>query len=503
MFRKILIVNRGEIALRVMRTCREMGIQTVAVYSDADRTAPHVLFADEAYHLGPAPSNQSYLKQEKLLEVLKASGADAVHPGYGFLSENTAFAAAVIKAGATFIGPPAPAITLMGDKTAARQQMIKAGVPVVPGTEEPIEDVSEARRIAEKIGLPVLVKAAGGGGGKGMRLVHKASEFEKTVAQAQREAASAFGDGRVYIEKYLEEPHHIEFQILADEHGHVIHLNERECSIQRRYQKVVEESPSPFLTPEIREKMGQAAVEAARSCGYTNAGTVEFLVDKHRNFYFLEMNTRLQVEHPVTEMVTQIDLVAEQLKIACGEPLSLTQKDVRSTGHAIECRIYAEDARMDFAPSTGVIQALFIPNGFGTRFDGAIQTGCEITPFYDPMLGKLVTWGNDRETALDRMHRALSEFLVAGIETSIGFCDAVVQHPTFRSGQYDTHFYEMYKSDLLATLNDLTPEAARAAALTAAAHQLRQAANGRLISKNKNKQPMNRWLQIRRGEQLQ
>lgn len=502
MFKKIMIANRGEIALRVMRTCREMGIQTVAVYSDADRTAPHVLFADEAYHLGPAPSNQSYLNQAKLLEVLKASGADAVHPGYGFLSENTAFAAAVKKSGATFIGPPAHAITLMGDKTAARQQMIKASVPVVPGTEEPIADVSVARKIAEEIGFPVLVKAAGGGGGKGMRLVHEASEFEKTVAQAQREAESAFGDGRVYIEKYLEEPHHIEFQILADQQGNVIHLNERECSIQRRYQKVVEESPSPFLTPDLREEMGRAAVEAARSCGYTNAGTVEFLVDKHRKFYFLEMNTRLQVEHPVTEMVTQIDLVAEQLKIADGQALSLTQKDIRSTGHAIECRIYAEDARMEFAPSTGVIQALFVPNGFGTRFDGAIQTGCEITPFYDPMLGKLVTWGNDRTTALSRMHRALSEFLIAGIETSIGFCDAVVQHPIFQSGTYDTHFYEMYKADLLALLNNLTPDAAQAAAFTSAAHQLRQGANGRLV-KNGGEKPVSRWIQIRRGEQLQ
>lgn len=502
MFKKILIANRGEIALRVMRTCREMGIQTVAIYSDADRTAPHVLFADEAYHVGPAPSNQSYLKQEKLLEVLADSGADAVHPGYGFLSENTAFAAAVKKAGATFIGPPAHAITLMGDKTAARQQMIKAGVPVVPGTETPIEDISKARKIAEEIGFPVLVKAAGGGGGKGMRLVWEAAEFDKTVAQAQREAASAFGDGRVYIEKYLEEPHHIEFQILADEQGNIIHLNERECSIQRRYQKVVEESPSPFLTSEMRTAMGQAAVEAARSCGYTNAGTVEFLVDKHRKFYFLEMNTRLQVEHPVTEMVTQIDLVAEQLKIADGQPLSLTQKDVRSTGHAVECRIYAEDARMDFAPSTGVIQALFIPNGFGTRFDGAIQFGSEITPFYDPMLGKLVTWGKDRDAALDRMHRALSEFLVAGIETSIGFCDVVVQHDTFRSGTYDTHFYELYKADLLEALNELSPEGAQAAAFTLAAHQLRQGANGRLTV-NGHKKPVSQWIQIRRREQLQ
>jgi len=502
MFKKILVANRGEIALRVMRTCREMGISTVAVYSDADRTAPHVLFADEAFGIGPAPSNQSYLMQDKLLEVLKISGADAVHPGYGFLSENTEFASRVTATGATFIGPPANAITLMGDKTAARQQMIKAGVPVVPGTEEPIMDVLAARSIAEKIGFPVLVKAAGGGGGKGMRLVHHAGEFEHTVAQAQREATSAFGDGRVYIEKYLEEPHHIEFQILADTHGNIIHLNERECSIQRRYQKVVEESPSPFMTPDLRAKMGSAAAEAARSCGYTSAGTVEFLVDKYRHFYFLEMNTRLQVEHPVTEMVTQIDLVAEQIKIADGQPLTLSQKDVKSTGHAIECRIYAEDARQDFMPSTGTIKALIIPNGFGTRFDGAIRHGSEVTPFYDPMLGKLVTWGKDRKSALDRMHRALSEFLIAGIETSIGFCDAVIQHPQFRNGPYDTHFYQTYQADLLGKLNEITPEAGLAAGLTAAAHQFQPGSNGKIHANGENKQ-VSSWVQIRRREQLQ
>jgi len=500
MFKKILIANRGEIALRVMRTCREMGIQTVAVYSEADRTAPHVLFADEAYAIGPAPSIQSYLKQDTLLEILKLSGAAAVHPGYGFLSENTDFAAAVTALGVTFIGPPAKAITLMGDKTAARRQMLRAGVPVVPGTEKPIEDTSAALNTAQAIGFPVLVKAAGGGGGKGMRLVHSADQFAHTVAQAQREATSAFGDGRVYIEKYLEEPHHIEFQILADQQGNIVHLNERECSIQRRYQKVIEESPSPFLTSDLREKMGRAAVEVARSCGYTSAGTVEFLVDKQRNFYFLEMNTRLQVEHPVTEMVTRLDLVAEQIRIANGQPLSLSQDDIRSAGHAIECRIYAEDAQNDFAPSTGQIQALHIPNGFGTRFDGAIRHGSEITPFYDPLLGKLVTWGRDRGAALDRMERALSEFLIAGIETSIGFCAAVINHSQFRRGPYDTHFYQTYKNDLLAQLRTLPADAAQAGTITAAAHQWYQGANGKHRTSGR-KQTTNRWVQIGRQEQ--
>ena len=452
MFKKILIANRGEIALRIMRTCREMGIEVVAVFSEADRTAPHVLFADEAYYIGPAPSIESYLNYGKILEVAKASGAEAIHPGYGFLSENTDFAKEVSEAGMVFIGPSASAIKIMGDKTMARQTMLKTNVPVVPGTEEPIADIAKALGVAEKIGFPVLIKAAGGGGGKGMRIVNSASEFEDAVGKAERESQSAFGDGRVYVEKYLEEPHHIEFQVLADTLGNTIHLNERECSIQRRYQKVIEESPSPFIDDELRSKMGQAAVETAESCKYVGAGTVEFLVDKHRNFYFLEMNTRLQVEHPVTEMVTGIDLVAEQIRIASGQPLSMKQTDIRSTGHAIECRIYAEDASNDFAPSIGEIVMLQIPDGAGTRFDGAIRQGMKITPYYDPMLGKLICWATDREAALNRSERALREFYIGGIETTIQFCRSVVKHPVFRQGTYDTHFYTNFREELHADL---------------------------------------------------
>ena len=458
MFKKILIANRGEIALRVMRTCREMGIEVVAVFSEADRTAPHVLFADEAYHIGPSPSTESYLNYKKILEVARDSGAEAIHPGYGFLSENTDFAREVSEAGIVFIGPPASAIKIMGDKTMARQTMLKTQVPVVPGTEEPIADIGKALNIAKEIGFPVLIKAAGGGGGKGMRIVNAASEFEGAVGKAERESQSAFGDGRVYVEKYLEEPHHIEFQILADTHGNTIHLNERECSIQRRYQKVIEESPSPFIDDNLRSKMGQAAVETAESCKYVGAGTVEFLVDKHRNFYFLEMNTRLQVEHPVTEMVTGIDLVAEQIRIAAGLPLSVKQTDISTTGHAIECRIYAEDASNDFAPSTGEIVMLQIPDGAGTRFDGAIRQGMEITPYYDPMLGKLICWAKDRDSALNRSERALREFYIGGIETTIQFCRSVVRHPVFRKGTYDTHFYTKFREELHADLAASTDE---------------------------------------------
>ncbi|MEA3287476.1 MAG: acetyl-CoA carboxylase biotin carboxylase subunit [Candidatus Marinimicrobia bacterium] len=471
MFKKILVANRGEIALRVMRTCREMGIETVAVFSEADRTAPHVLFADEAYLIGPAPSNESYLRYDKILEVARLSGTDAIHPGYGFLSENTDFAQQVADAGIVFIGPPAEAIKTMGDKTMARQSMLRTDVPVVPGTEEAISNVEEALTIALEIGFPVLIKAAGGGGGKGMRIVESAETFNDAVAQAQRESQSAFGDDRVYIEKYLEEPHHIEFQILADQHGNIIHLNERECSIQRRYQKVIEESPSPFINAEIRKRMGQAAVATARSCNYVGAGTVEFLVDKHKHFYFLEMNTRLQVEHPITEMITGIDLVAEQIRIADGQELSLKQAKVTISGHAVECRIYAEDAAQDFTPSTGKIIMLQIPDGPGTRFDGAIRQDMEITPYYDPLLGKLACWAEDREAALNRCERALREFYIGGIETTIQFCRSVVRHPVFREGPYDTHFYSTYRSELHQELSSSTDEVLTVAGATLYHHR--------------------------------
>ncbi len=501
MFKKILIANRGEIALRVMRTCREMGIEVVAVYSAADRTAPHVLFADEAYFIGSAASSDSYLKYEKILEVAQASHSDAIHPGYGFLSENTEFAQKVSEAGIVFIGPPADAIKTMGDKTMARQSMLLTDVPVVPGTEDPIEDVEKALSVAKEIGFPVLIKAAGGGGGKGMRIVDSAEAFESAVGKAQRESQSAFGDGRVYIEKYLEEPHHIEFQVIADTHGNVIHLNERECSIQRRYQKVIEESPSPFIHAELREQMGKAAVETARSCNYVGAGTVEFLVDKYKHFYFLEMNTRLQVEHPVTEMVTGIDLVAEQIRIAEGKPLSLKQSDVSVSGHAVECRIYAEDAANDFVPSTGTISMLQIPDGPGTRFDGAIRQGMEVTPYYDPMLGKLICWAKDRDSALNRSERALREFYIGGIETTIQFCRSVIGHPQFRQGPYDTHFYALHKEELHTELSTATDEVMLVAGGTLHTHQDRMKHSSQKAGAGESSR--SNWVSAQMGRQKQ
>ncbi|NQV30509.1 MAG: acetyl-CoA carboxylase biotin carboxylase subunit [Candidatus Marinimicrobia bacterium] len=499
MFKKILIANRGEIALRVMRSCREMGIEVVAIYSDADRTAPHVLFADEAYHIGAAPSSESYLKYENILRVARECQAEAIHPGYGFLSENTEFARQVADAGIIFIGPPAQAIKTMGDKTMARQSMLKTNVPVVPGTEEPIIDLDEALEIAKNIGFPVLIKAAGGGGGKGMRIVESAETFMDSVGKAQRESHSAFGDGRVYIEKYLEEPHHIEFQILADTHGNIIHLNERECSIQRRYQKVIEESPSPFIHADLRKQMGLAAVETARSCNYVGAGTVEFLVDKHKHFYFLEMNTRLQVEHPVTEMVTGYDLVAEQIRIAYGMPLSMEQKDVQTSGHAIECRIYAEDAIQDFAPSTGEIVMLQIPDGAGTRFDGAIRQGMKVTPYYDPLLGKLITWGENREAALNRCERALREFYIGGIETTIQFCREVIKHPAFREGSYDTHFYAQHKAEIHHDLSKSSAEVLLVAGATLYNHKNRLSQTSKSADQSKTKR--SNWFTAQRGRE--
>ncbi|NQV48934.1 MAG: acetyl-CoA carboxylase biotin carboxylase subunit [Candidatus Marinimicrobia bacterium] len=499
MFKKILVANRGEIALRVMRTCREMGIEVVAVYSEADRTAPHVLFADEAYPIGASPSSESYLNFENVLRVARECQAEAIHPGYGFLSENTQFAQQVTHAGMVFIGPPAQAIKTMGDKTMARQSMLKTNVPVVPGTEEAIIDLGDALQIAKNIGFPVLIKAAGGGGGKGMRIVESAETFNESVGKAQRESQSAFGDGRVYIEKYLEEPHHIEFQILADTQGNIIHLNERECSIQRRYQKVIEESPSPFIHAELRAQMGLAAVETARSCNYVGAGTVEFLVDKHKQFYFLEMNTRLQVEHPVTEMVTGIDLVAEQIRIAFGRPLSIRQSEVKTSGHAIECRIYAEDPTQDFSPSTGEILMLQIPDGPGTRFDGAIRQGMKVTPYYDPMLGKLICWAGDREAALNRCERALREFYISGIETTIQFCRAVIKHPVFRKGPYDTHFYKQHKDELHQSLSTSNEEVLLVAGATLYHHKNRL--NQSSKSSNQNKAQRSSWFTTQRGRE--
>ncbi len=442
MFQKILIANRGEIAVRVIRACHELGVSAVAVYSDVDRLAQHVLLADEAYHIGAAAASQSYLQGDRIIEVARSCGAEAIHPGYGFLSENADFAQAVTDAGLVWIGPPPSAIAAMGSKTKARTIMQKAGVPVVPGTAASIKDDTDAARIAEQIGYPVLIKAAMGGGGKGMRVVREPGNLMKALEGARRESMSAFSSSKIYLEKYLERPRHIEIQVFADQHGNTVHLGERECSIQRRHQKVVEESPSPVMTPELREKMGQSAVEAARACGYRNAGTVEFLVDEDMSYYFLEMNTRLQVEHPITEMVTGIDLAQLQIRVAAGEPIPFRQEDVRMNGHAIEFRIYSEDSLGNFLPYTGKIKYLKPPDGYGVREDSGVSEGDEITIHYDPMISKLVAWGKHRKEAIARMRRALSEYRITGVRTTIPFGLYVMDNKAFREGKFDTSFVD-------------------------------------------------------------
>ncbi len=451
----ILIANRGEIAVRVIRTCRELGIRTVAVYSEADKAALFTRMADEAYFIGPPPSSRSYLRRETIIETALKTACDAIHPGYGFLSENPEFAEDVQQAGLVFIGPPAQAIRDMGDKTKARELMIAHGVPTIPGTEHAIETLEEGLATAEEIGFPVLIKAAAGGGGKGMRVIHTGEEFEAGMTASRNEARSAFGDERVYIEKYIDHPRHIEIQILADTHGNVIHLGERECSIQRRHQKVIEESPSAIVDEEMRRRMGEAARNAARACGYINAGTVEFLVDRERKFYFLEMNTRLQVEHPVTELVYQIDLVREQIRIAEGKNLNLSQDQIVRHGHAIECRLSAEDVRNSFLPSVGRLQRFRPPVGTLVRLDTGVEEGDEITLHYDPMFGKLIVLGKDRKDAIEKMRYALRDFRIAGVETTIPFCRFVMEHPAFISGEFDTHFIE----DHFSTERLTTPSA--------------------------------------------
>jgi acetyl-CoA carboxylase biotin carboxylase subunit len=438
--RKILIANRGEIAVRVMRTCRERGIVSVAVFSEPDRTALHVRYADQALALGGRTSAESYLRGDRILALAKGCGADAIHPGYGFLSENPEFARACVAAGITFIGPHPEAMEQMGHKTEARAVMTAAGVPVVPGSEGPIEAAEDAACFAEEIGYPVMVKAAAGGGGKGMRRVNDPRAFASAWTAARSEAINSFGDDRVYIEKFLEEPRHIEVQVLADTHGNCVHLFERECSIQRRHQKVIEEAPSAFVDAEMRAAMGAVAVQAALAVDYVGAGTVEFLADKHKNFYFLEMNTRLQVEHPVTEWITGLDLVALQIDIAEGAELPFQQDDLRPFGHAIEGRIYAEDPDAGFIPSPGVIEHLHTPAGPYTRNDSGVYQGAEVTPLYDPMISKLSVWGPTRALAIDRLDRALSEYKVIGITTNIGFLRRVLAEPSFRSGDYNTGF---------------------------------------------------------------
>ncbi len=439
---KVLVANRGEIAIRIMRSCREMNILTVAVFSEVDRTSFHVRYADEAYPIGPGPSVDSYLRMDKIIEIAKRSGADAIHPGYGFLSENATFARRCREEGIIFIGPSAESIEAMGDKISARKRMIAAGVPVVPGTTDKVTDDAEALRVIEEIGLPVMIKASAGGGGKGMRLVREASQVESALRGARSEARTAFGDDAVYIEKYIENPHHIEFQVLADRFGHTIHLFERECSVQRRHQKVVEETPSPLLTPEVRAKMGEYAVAATQAAHYEGAGTIEFIVDDNLNFYFLEMNTRLQVEHPITERVVGIDLVKAQISIAEGHPLTLQQHDLKQSGHAIECRIYAEDPDNHFMPNPGTITHITEPLGLGVRCDGYIHAGYKIPIYYDPMISKLIIWGRTRDEAIERMRRALYEYKITGVKTTIKFLEKIMDAPEFRSGKYNTGFID-------------------------------------------------------------
>ncbi len=442
--KKILVANRGEIALRIMRTCREMGIQTVAVYSEADRQALHVKYADEAYCIGAPPSNQSYLLGEKIIEVAQKSGSEGIHPGYGFLSENPKFAKMVKDAGLIFIGPEPESMEIMGSKIAAKEAAYKYNVPLVPGLKEAITDIEQAKQKAIEIGFPVLIKASAGGGGKGMRIVHKIEEFEESMQRAQSEALNAFGDDAVFIEKYVASPRHIEIQVLGDKHGNIVYLFERECSVQRRHQKVIEEAPSSILTPEIRKAMGECAVNVAKSVNYVGAGTVEFLLDENLNFYFLEMNTRLQVEHPVTEMITGIDLVKEQINIARGNPLSFTQNDLKINGHSIEIRVYAEDPCNNFLPDIGTLQVYKRPQGSGIRVDDGFEQGMQIPIYYDPMIAKLITYAPTREEAIEKMIRAIDEYQIIGVQTTLGFCKFVMQHEAFRTGKFDTHFVQHY-----------------------------------------------------------
>jgi 3-methylcrotonyl-CoA carboxylase alpha subunit len=442
MFKKILIANRGEIAFRIMRACKELGVQTVAVYSDADQNALHVRGADEALYIGPAIPKESYLNVEKIIAAARQTKAEAIHPGYGFLSENAAFAAAVASAGLTFIGPSADSIRLMGDKAQSKTRMKEAGVPTVPGYEG-LEREEEFSRAAKEIGYPVLIKAAAGGGGKGMRVVNTESELAEGIESARREALNAFGDERLLLEKYMAKAHHIEFQVFGDQHGNLVHLFERECSVQRRYQKIIEETPSPMLTPELRQAMGQAAVAAAKSVGYYNAGTIEFIVDPDTlKFYFLEMNTRLQVEHPVTELVTGIDLVHWQIRIAAGERFPFPQSHFTQRGHALECRVYAEDPSNGFLPSTGKLLQYIEPSGPGIRLDSGFTVGDEVTHFYDPLLAKLIVQAEDRAAAIQRMQAALKEFIVHGVVTNIDFLQAVLRHPDFADGKVSTRWVE-------------------------------------------------------------
>jgi len=464
MFDKILIANRGEIAVRIIRACKDLGCKTVAVYSDADRSSLHVALADEAYNIGPPKPTESYLVKEKIIEVAKKSGAEAIHPGFGFLSENDSFAELCEKEGIVFIGPSAEAIRLMGDKITARKIAKDAKVPLVPGSDGAVSDV-EASRVADEIGFPVMIKASAGGGGKGMRLVREKSEFEGMLRMAKSEAFSAFGDDSIFVERFIEQPRHIEIQILADSHGKVLHLNERECSIQRRHQKVIEEAPSAFITAKTRKKMGETAVRIAEAVNYQGAGTVEFIMDQKQNFYFLEMNTRVQVEHPVTEMITGIDIVKWMIRIATGEKLPFRQNDIKINGHAVECRVYAEDPETNFLPSPGPLHYVRVPSGPGIRDDSSIYSGYEVTSFYDPMLSKLVTWGETREDAVNKMASALREYIVLGVKTNLGFLVRVMEEEEFRKASIDTAYIDRHPELLKPDSIEIEP-ALIAAAIT-------------------------------------
>ncbi len=442
--KKILVANRGEIALRVMRTCKQMGISTVAIYSEADRNSPHVRFADEAVCVGAAPSKESYLKIDTIIDVCKKLKVDGVHPGYGFLSENAVFAKACNDHGITFIGPSVEAIEIMGSKLAAKQAVSKFDVPLVPGTDQPITDIADAKKLANHIGFPILIKASAGGGGKGMRIVNKEEEFEEQMKMAVSEAVSAFGDGSVFIEKYVTSPRHIEIQVLGDSHGNIVYLFERDCSIQRRHQKVVEEAPSSCLTPNLRKKMGEAAVQVAKSVNYLGAGTVEFIVNDQLDFYFLEMNTRLQVEHPVTEMITGIDLVKEQIQIARGEKISFSQDDLKINGHALELRVYAEDPENNFLPDIGKLEIYELPKGDGVRVDDGFEQNMDIPIYYDPMIAKLVVHGYNRMDAIEKMKKAISDYKIVGVKTTLPFGTFVMNHAAFTTGNFDTKFVENY-----------------------------------------------------------
>ncbi|HEY2664549.1 MAG TPA: acetyl-CoA carboxylase biotin carboxylase subunit [Candidatus Binataceae bacterium] len=475
MFKRILIANRGEIAVRVIRACREMGIETVAIFSDADRTALHVRQADYAVQVGPPAAAESYLKTERIIEAAKSTGAEAIHPGYGFFSENAKFAQAVADAGIVFIGPRPDSIAKMGDKVEARKLMSAAGVPTVPGSPGTLETEAEVRQLAGQIGFPIMLKAAAGGGGKGMRLIEGDKDLAAAVRTVASEATASFGDGRFYVEKFVNRPRHIEFQVFADQRGNTVHLFERECSIQRRHQKVVEESPSPFVTPKMRKQMGDIAVRAAKAVDYVGAGTIEFLADSDRNFYFLEMNTRIQVEHPVTELVTGVDLVRLQIEVAAGNPLPFKQSDLKQNGWALECRIYAEDSSNGFVPAAGRIETLRLPGGPGIRNDSGVYAGSEVSVFYDPMISKLVAWGRTRLEAIERMRRALGEFTIAGdLSTNLDFHRWIMQHPRFIAGDFDTSFINQeFNPTLLAAKSD--PE--RLAAVLVAAAQAQSPAN--------------------------